>query len=341
MECLFCGRLASSSLKVCGECIKAEPEKTRIYIEQAHAESRRAFGLPPEAPALGDVACNLCVNKCHLRENELSLCGMKKAEKGRLVHLPGNKAVASFYYDPLPTNCVASFTCDGSKEKGYNLAVFYGACSFDCLFCQNWEYRYNTAKLEPLISPEELASRVTPEVKCICYFGGDPTPQILHTIETNRLVGDRVRICYETNGSMNLSVLKTIAKQSFSSGGCIKFDLKAWDENLHIALTGASNKNTLRNFEYLAENFQRREGMPFLIASTLIIPGYISAEEVERIAEFISSLNPEIPYSLLAFYPEYRFKDLPTTSWKLALECLRVAKKHLQKVHLGNVHLLR
>ena len=73
-----------------------------------------------------------------------------------------------------------------------------------------------------------------------------------------------------------------------------------------------------------------------------MVPGYIDAQEVGHIAEFIESLNPEIPYSLLAFHPDYKMTDLPSTSLRQAQECLEAARKAgLKRVRVGNVHLLR
>jgi pyruvate formate lyase activating enzyme len=135
-------------------------------------------------------------------------------------------------------------------------------------------------------------------------------------------------------------LLKKAAELALESGGCIKFDLKAWDENLNLALCGVSNRATLENFEWLADYGAPREEPPFLVASTLLVPGYVDVVEVENLARFIASLNPEIPYSLLAFHPQYRMQDLPTTSRKHAYECLEAAEKHLRNVRLGNVHLL-
>jgi pyruvate formate lyase activating enzyme len=77
-----------------------------------------------------------------------------------------------------------------------------------------------------------------------------------------------------------------------------------------------------------------------LTASTLLVPGYVDAEEVEQIAQFISQINPNIPYTLLAFYPCYVMNDLPTTSKKQAMECQKAAQKHLKNTHIGNIHLL-
>jgi pyruvate formate lyase activating enzyme len=73
----------------------------------------------------------------------------------------------------------------------------------------------------------------------------------------------------------------------------------------------------------------------------LLVPGYIDPVEVGAIAGFIAGLNAEIPYSLLAFSPQFLMRDLPLTSKALAHECLQAARDcGLKNVRLGNVHLL-
>jgi len=91
----------------------------------------------------------------------------------------------------------------------------------------------------------------------------------------------------------------------------------------------------------MADYIERRPSPPFLIASTLLVPGYIDNQEISGIAAFISSLNPDIPYALLAFHPQFMMRDLPPTSRWHAEECLAEAKAQgLSNVRLGNVHLL-
>jgi pyruvate formate lyase activating enzyme len=132
-----------------------------------------------------------------------------------------------------------------------------------------------------------------------------------------------------------------VAEFSFESGGTVKFDLKTWDPNLNLALCGVSNKPTLENFRYIGEKYYReRLEPPLLTASTLLIPGYIDAEEVEKIAQFIAEIDPTVPYTLLSFYPQYQMNDLPTTRRKTAEECYKKARKHLKNVRIGNIHLL-
>jgi pyruvate formate lyase activating enzyme len=181
---------------------------------------------------------------------------------------------------------------------------------------------------------------------CICYFGGDPTPQILHAIKASKLAVQRtsgriLRVCWETNGAVEEPFLGKMADLSFATGGLIKFDLKAWNESVHYSLCGVTNRKTLENFKVLSKLVKRRPEPPFLIASTLLVPGYVDEVEVAAIASYLAELNPEIPYSLLAFYPHFHLQDLPTTSLNHALRCKEIAENTgLKRVHIGNLHLL-
>jgi pyruvate formate lyase activating enzyme len=132
-----------------------------------------------------------------------------------------------------------------------------------------------------------------------------------------------------------------MALLSLRSGGCIKFDLKAWNQSIHYALCGVPNRKTFENFVSLAGCIGRRPEPPFLVASTLLVPGYVDEIEVKGISLFIASLNRDIPYSLLAFYPHFYLKDLPVTSRNHALRCQEVAQNAgLRHVRIGNTHLL-
>ncbi len=132
------------------------------------------------------------------------------------------------------------------------------------------------------------------------------------------------------------------AQLSNNSGGNIKFDLKTWDGNLNLALCGVSNAPTLEMFKLLGERFfEQRSELPILTASTLLVPGYVDSEEIRNIARFIAEVNAKIPYSLLAFSPQYVMADLPPTSRRQANRCYEAAKKHLENVRVGNISLIK
>lgn len=316
MKCEICGKGdAAEALRVCRNCILEG--KGYEYIQKAHKI------LPNRGKA-----CNMCGNDCRMEERQKGFCRLRENREEKILSYSDRKtAIGQYYYDSLPTNCVASWVC--GLEKGYNLAVFYGACNFDCLFCQNWIHHEMAEKRQPVITADEVI-KAAENAKCVCFFGGDPSCQILHALNVAEHV--EAIVCWETNGNFAKRYLPEVAKHT---DGIVKFDLKTWNEKLSYALCGVSNKNSYENFEYLAKHCR-------MAASTLLVPYYINAEEVYDIASFIASIDDNIPYTLLAFYPCYKMSDLPYTSKKQAMECYDAAKKAgLKKVRIGNIHLLR
>ena len=192
------------------------------------------------------------------------------------------------------------------------------------------------------MTSEELANCANTNTACICFFGGDPASQMPHALATASILARQgVTICWETAGTMHPRLLKRAIELSLGTGGCVKFDLKALDEALHVALTGASNNRTLENFKLAADISRGVEEPPPLVASTLLVPGYVDSEEVGEIAAFIHGLNPNIPYSLLAFHPSFEMMDLPCTSRVHAESSLQAAQNAgLTRLHLGNMQLL-
>jgi len=362
-RCQVCGRLSadiSNTIACCPDCIRTGFGTVWPRIKTMHVQSRRAYLLPEEPPRPPDgTPCRQCFHECRLSEGDKGFCGLRRLESGRIRGGRPHEGNLSYYHDPLPTNCVGSFVCPAASMSGYpeystvegpeygylNLAVFYHACSFNCLYCQNYHFKRETNNSKP-ISAAALARQAHEKTSCICFFGGDPGPQILHAVKTSKLArklrsGDTLRICWETNGSVQAPFLEMMADLSLKSGGCIKIDLKAWDERIHYALCGVSNRQTLNNFRTLAQRIEQRADPPLLIASTLLVPGYVDESEVAAIARFIARLNPEIPYSLLAFYPHFYLNDLPTTSRAQAFRCKKAAETEgLRRVHIGNAHLL-
>lgn len=363
-SCSTCGRNdlpVAGILGACGPCLRDQVKSALDRAERAHREVRRYWGLPENVPRTEEgIPCTVCANECLLAEGETGSCGLRFNREGVLCGVSDNAAKVSWYLDPLPTNCVADWVCAGGTGSGYpefarcagpevgcrNLAVFFTACSYNCLFCQNWTYRRDT--FGPRYrSREELVSAVEESTSCICYFGGDPSVQTPYALRTARDAIDRaggriLRICWETNGSQSSSLMDEMAEISLSTGGCVKFDIKAWTDSLHRALAGVSNRRTLDNFSRVAAWIKERPDPPLLVASTLLVPGYIDADEIGGIASFIASADPDIPYSLLAFHPRFMMSDLTTTSSVQAQRCLAAARDAgLTRVKVGNVHLLR
>lgn len=347
--CLLCQRAApliSTALGICGDCLRDHFAAACQLVDAVHAGSRSEFDLPARPPRHPQgVRCALCSNECVIGPHERGYCGLRTAREGKLAHLAGTPArgLLQWYRDPLPTNCVADWVCEGSQHPGcHNLAVFYASCTADCLFCQNWHYRESLPARSKTISAQELAAAANPRTFCVCYFGGDPASQMPHALAASRyLARRRVRVCWETNGTMHPRLLDAAVQYSLDTGGCVKFDLKAFDEGLHIALTGISNRRTLDNFARAARRCRERPRPPLVVASTLLVPGYVDADQVSKIAQFIAGLDPQIPYALLAFAPQFHMSDLPCTAARHAQKAEAAARAAgLVNVRVGNRHLL-
>ena len=203
-KCINCGKeskLISKALQVCLDCIRKDFDKVFPPIQRVHAKSRIEFDLPTKPPKEpSGVRCVLCVNECQIREGERGYCSLRKNTDGKLRGGGKDEGSLGWYYDHLPTNCVADWVCAGGSKSGYptfshspgpeygykNLAVFYQVCSFNCLFCQNWHFRKDVYSKRK-ITAEQLSDCVDEKTSCICYFGGDPTPQIQHAIEASKM----------------------------------------------------------------------------------------------------------------------------------------------------------
>jgi pyruvate formate lyase activating enzyme len=329
VKCKVCGNETyTKAIPVCPRCAKRD--ESLEYVKLLHSGIEK-IGKKTK------IKCGLCLNKCGLEEGDAGLCGLRSVKNGKIFSLTSSeKAILHAYEDPLPTNCCNAWFCIASRLSGTNLAVFYYGCSFDCLYCQNWQHK--KLELGEVVTLSEMVERAMKErVRCICHFGGSPEPQLPFAIKFSSEVLERREtiVCWEWNGSARTKLALRAAELSHESKGTVKFDLKAWNNNLHRALTGRSNEQTLRNFEKLFNQYPS-----VLSATTLLVPHYVDEEEVEGIAAFIASLDNSIPYSLLIFHPDYKLADMSVTPKEQVLRCYKAAKKHLKNVNIGNLHLL-
>lgn len=374
--CIFCNKtdkLISEVLQVCRDCIlEGDWDKVKPHILSVHKQVRQLVELPDKPPRAErpniELKCNYCINECSLSKDDVSYCGLRNIKRNNDGDLPlpsKSKGYIHGYLDPNPTNCCNAWFCPAGTSAGfpeysdykgsefgtYNYAAFLYGCTFDCLFCQNASHKYFSKKF--LNDVDALADKISKNEKitCICYFGGTPEAQLPFSINLSNNILEKInrkgsqrkfRVCWEWNGSGSQNLVEKCIDIALKSGGNIKFDLKSFNEKLNLALCGVSNKRTLENFKFLAENYfgSRGKDMPEMSACTLMVPGYTTHEEVEKIAKYVGSINRQIPYSLLVFHGDYQMRDLPITPKKEALKCVDVAKKYLKNVNLGNKHLL-
>ncbi|MEX2717715.1 MAG: radical SAM protein [Candidatus Sigynarchaeota archaeon] len=376
--CRYCGKshaLVSAALGACKDCIVARgPEEISSWSRELHARLRSSTDMGTSTSTNADAAtsgnarasqqpgsrCVLCERSCNTGKDAAGYCGL---HGGGAKHVAtATRAFLHAYLDRNPTNCCMAWTCPAGSGLGFpgfkkspgielgtfNYAVFFKGCNFDCLFCQNPDHQFISTRDEILIGSFIKPVLDNEQISCICYFGGSPEPQIPFSINATKTLlemvprGRVLRACWEWNGAGNPAMVKACASLAYRTGGNLKFDLKAWTPSLNEALCDAGNARVLSNFELVGKAFHdKRPGLPVIGATTLLVPGYVDAIEVESIAKFIASINREMPYSLLVFHPDHHVRDLPITPRKHVLEAKHAAEKHLEHVNVGNLGLLR
>ncbi len=371
--CRLCGAkssIISSVIGVCSSCLRGGGEALEIAMD-VHRRYRAALGLPLQPPKGGGVRCSLCVNECSMGVGEIGYCGLWINDGGRINFVEGyGKAVLYAYLDPLPTNCVATPVCPAATGCGYprysvstgpeygyyNLAVFFAGCNLNCVFCQNWDHKNivvsHSLRRRYTVSDVEIVNRVVKDdrITCVCYFGGDPGPHIVYAIKVSRRIVEKSRgvvkrICWETNGLENPSIVREMARVSLESGGIVKIDWKAYTPEVYQALTGVDGYKAVervkKNISLVAEMSRERPEIPLLTVSILLVPGYVDEVELSGMAKYIASIDRNIPVVLLAFHPDHLLRDLPSTSIGHAKKAIEIFREcGLKRVFLGNEWLL-
>ena len=78
----------------------------------------------------------------------------------------------------------------------------------------------------------------------------------------------------------------------------VMLDVKAWDEQTHLALTGAGNAAVLKNLSYLAQAGKLEE------VRSVIAPGAMDAEAtVENVSRILAAHGGNIRYKLITYRP--------------------------------------
>lgn len=149
-------------------------------------------------------------------------------------------------------------------------------------------------------TPEELVSLLLKNEEIlknggITFSGGEPLMQHEFVLACFSLLEGRLHRALQTSGYCEPSVFRTVAERT----DYFLFDIKLLDEREHIRYVGASNRNILENFRYLASS-----GKNFTVRVPLIPSVTDTEENTEAIAVFLQSCSVSavelMPYNKLA-----------------------------------------
>jgi pyruvate formate lyase activating enzyme len=227
---------------------------------------------------------------------------------------------------------VASATLHPAPPESYT--VFMAGCNFKCLNCQNWtisHYPDNGFEQRGFIDPTELAEECVEQLNSIFgrrmgadrifFSGGEPTihlPYIEKIVEEARKIAPTTQVNYDTNGYMTEESLIRVLNFTTS----ITYDLKAYHNEIHLALTGASSSPVLRNAEYIGKYAKDR-----LWEYRIVVIPKINETEISPLTEFIASIDPSLSVNFLAFRPNFVLENHPGAGRQLMRRCIDIARK--------------
>ena len=182
-----------------------------------------------------------------------------------------------------------------THNEKYDFATLHNwGCTFHCPFC-SYKLRggrsgFAYPKPERFLSVEEQ-KRVLQELHPgkVYFMGGEPTvaKELREMVQFSKCeLGSFTKLGH-TNGS-DLSI-------PYLDAANIGF--KAWNEDLHLQLTGQP-KSLI--FEQFSRAFDR--GME-LSASMIFIPGLIGLDELEGVVKYVASLDNEIYFHVMGYIP--------------------------------------
>lgn len=215
------------------------------------------------------------------------------------------------------------------------VSLFFWGCNFGCRGCLSKKNIYNFLLNENLHLPfDEPAGIASP-------------PQVFLSLEEVFSNIDRLdikRIILEGQEASIDPQYRYITKSLHERYNCpitlctnlhklppleytdsLGVSIKAITPELHLHYTGKPNSNVLANFKLM-----HKAGYKMSVA-TVLIPDYIDVEEIEKIAEFIESVDTNIYLNIL---PYFKAGDNP---WhhpepQHMGRAIKAARKHLSRV---------
>lgn len=185
---------------------------------------------------------------------------------------------------------------------GNRTVIFLQGCNFNCLNCHNPETikifndlnKDNTeVKIMSVYDIIKVVNKNRDFIRGVTISGGECSVQYDFLLNlVMELKKENIEVYLDTNGSLELSKFQQILHYVDK----IIFDFKAFDEKMHIKLTGKSNRKVKRNIKIAAINKQVFE------IRTVVIPGLIdNKKNVDNISKFIASIDKSINYKLITY----------------------------------------
>ncbi len=181
------------------------------------------------------------------------------------------------------------------------------------------------------LSPEEaVAKAIEHGCKSISYTYTEPTIFFEYALDIARLARKKgILNIFVTNGFMSLKALDII--RPFLDA--CNVDLKAFSDEFYKKICKGRLAPVLDSIVYM-----HKIGI-WVEVTTLVVPGANDSDkELAGIANFITSVDPDIPWHISRFHPDFKFTDTDPTPIETLEKAASIGQKAgLHFIYLGNV----
>ena len=278
----------------------------------------------------GKVACGLCSHRCLIAPAKSGVCAVRRNTDGKLETLVYGEVIAA-HVDPIEKKPFHHFY-PGSKA----LSIAAPGCNFRCSFCQNWEIsqapRRKGGGLDGQLFPPEDIVREAQAQGCrsISYTYTEPTIFFEYAYDTARLArAAGLANNFVTNGYMTEEALTAIRPYLDAAN----VDLKAFKDETYRKVCGARLEPVLETIRLM-----RRLGV-WVEVTTLVVPGLNDRdEELTGIARFLAGVDPDMPWHISRFHPDFEYTDAPPTPPRTLEKAFEIGKRAgLRYLYIGNM----
>jgi pyruvate formate lyase activating enzyme len=274
--------------------------------------------------------CDLCSHRCEIAPDKYGICGVRQNRDGQIVtHVYGE--VIAAHVDPIEKKPLYHYL---PGSNAFSVATI--GCNFKCPFCQNWQIsqkskRKADAGANRSFSPEEIV-RAAKNHGCqsISYTYTEPTIYFEFAYDTAVLAKkEGLGNSFVTNGYMTPEALEAINPYL----DACNVDLKSFSEEFYQKMCKA-------HLEPVLESIRLMKTLGIWVEiTTLIIPSQNDAdEELTEIARFIVDVDPDIPWHISRFHPDYNLTEIPATPVETLRKAFSIGKREgLHYIYIGNV----
>ncbi|WP_456486092.1 AmmeMemoRadiSam system radical SAM enzyme [Hydrogenimonas sp.] len=277
----------------------------------------------------GKVLCMACAHACKLEPGEYGKCGVRVNQDGKLKSTVYGLA-AAVHVDPVEKKPLFHFL---PSTPVFSIGTV--GCNFCCKFCQNWEISQHPQTHNYEVFGEELLPEKIVELsmetnsRSVAYTYNEPIVYFEYTYDTAKLAKEKgLKNIYVTSGFETRKAIDELAPYI----DAMNIDIKYFDNENYEKISCGRLKPVLEAIRHAHE-----KGI-WIETTTLVIPGINdSDEELREIARFQAQLDPDMPWHISRFHPDYKMLDRPVTPVETLRRAYDIGKEEgLNYIYVGN-----